>query len=799
MFRTSSASDSPVFLISTKVLYLALILLFGQAQSAGVLSGFLDRQVAGGFTSPSALTVLSDGRVLVLQQNGVVRIIKNDAVLPANFYAVANVDSFAERGCLGITTDPDFTVNHFVYLYCTVKSGDRSFNRVLRVTEANDTAVAGSEQVIFALPDVPAGVQWHMGGGLRFGIDGKLYVGVGGHEDNRLDPSVSNSQKLSNPFGKILRINADGSIPNDNPYVNTPGALAANFNLGLRNPYTIDIQAGTGLLYINDVGAGSWEEINKGQAGANYGWPAVEGNTDDGRFANPVFVYAHGADCAITAGAFYNPPTSQFPATYVGKYFFADFCSGSIRFIDPASPAQASNFAADIDNPVGIAVAPDGSLYYLARNQSAGASATATGTLGKISFTNTQLPRITLQPQAQTVFLGDPATFTVKVDGAEAMQWQRNGVDIPGATSSSYTMARTEQSDHQASFAVVVRNGFGSTMSSPAVLSITTDRLPQASISSPAEDSRSTSGETIAYAGAGIDAEDGQLPPAAFTWRADFMHDTHSHPFLAATSGATSGSLTVPEFEADAANTWFRLYLTVKDSKGQIGTVTRDVYPRTQLSDLTPAGTTVNGLGPIEKNRNNGDAVPGDGGIIALDGISYAKGLGVFAPSDVGFDLGGACSGRFVTDVGIDDLAGARGSAAFQVWLDGVKAFDSGVMSGADPRKSVNISVAGKKRLRLVVTDGGDGNAFDFANWAGARVAGCTAAASATGAPAAPAASAAAADAGAAPALISPAGGGGCAIGGDGRYDPTLLILIAVAFAWSGRHRSGRRRASRWK
>jgi glucose/arabinose dehydrogenase len=729
MFRTPSVSVSAAFIIFIQVLFLASILMFGSVHAASVPSGFLDKQIAGGFTSPSAMTILSDGRVLVMQQNGVIRIIRDDTALPANFYAVQNVDSFAERGCLGITSDPDFAVNHFVYLYCTVKSGNRSFNRILRVTEANDVAVAGSERVVFTLPDVPAGVQWHMGGGLRFGIDGTLYVGVGGHEDNRVDPSVSNSQKLSNPFGKILRINPDGSIPGDNPYVDTPGAYAANFNLGLRNPYTIDVQGGTGLMYINDVGAGSWEEINKGQAGANYGWPAAEGNSDDSRFTNPVFAYGHGADCAITGGAFYNPPAIQFPVSYVGKYFFADFCSGTIRFIDPDNPAAASDFAGAIDNPVGIAVSPDGSLYYLARNQSAGASAADAGTLGKISFTNTPVPRITLQPRTQTVFLGDPVTFTVKADGADSIQWQRNGVNIPGASSSSYTIARTVQADHQASFTAVVRNGFGIATSSPAVLNITDDRLPQATITSPAEESRSTPGETIAYSGTGSDAEDGPLPPAAFIWRADFMHDTHSHPFIAETSGAASGSLTVPEFEADAANTWFRLYLTVKDSKGQTGSATRDVYPRTQLGDLTPAETPVNGLGPIEKNRNNGDAAPEDGGIIALDGIPYAKGLGVFAPSDVGFDLGGACSGRFVADIGIDDRAGSRGSAVFQVWLDGVKAFDSGVMSGGDSRKSISISVAGKRAMRLVVTDGGDGNAFDFADWAGARVAGCMAAA----------------------------------------------------------------------
>lgn len=695
-----------------------------QAIAAGVPAGFADTEVARGLNSPTALTALPDGRVLVIQQNGVVRIVKDDNLLPTDFYTVQNVDSFAERGCLGITSDPNFAVNRFVYFYCTITDGTNSFNRILRVTEANDRAVAGSEQVILTLPKVPSGTQWHMGGALRFGADGKLYVAVGGHEDMWQPPAKSHSQNLSNPFGKILRINADGSVPDDNPYVATPGAYAANFNFGLRNPFALDIQPGTGLMYINDVGAGSWEEINLGAAGANYGWPAVEGDSDDRRYTNAIYSYSHSDGCAITGGAFYNPPIAQFPDSYIGKYFFADFCNGTIRFIDPAKPASVSEFATDIDSPVNLAIAPDGSVYYIARNQNKGTSATA-GAVGKISFTNTQVPRITSQPKTQTVFIGDPATFTVKADGATGIQWQRNGVDIPGATLASYTIGKTVSTDNQASFTAVAGNAFGSVTSAPAILTITDNRLPKAAITSPAEERGFAPGETLTYSGTGTDAEDGALPPAAYTWQVDFMHDTHSHPFKAATSGATSGSLTMPAYEADAANTWFRLSLTVTDSQKQTDIATRDIYPRTPVSEMTPSGTAVNGLGPIEKNKANGDSGAGDGGVITLDRIPYVKGVGAHAPSDIRYDLGGACVGNFVADVGVDDAVGNRGSVVFQVLLDGAKVFDSGVVRGSDLRKSIHVSVAGKKELRLVVTDGGDGNASDHADWAGARVTGC--------------------------------------------------------------------------
>jgi hypothetical protein len=122
-------------------------------------------------------------------------------------------------------------------------------------------------------------------------------------------------------------------------------------------------------MFINDVGEGTWEEINDGIAGSNYGWPDCEGNCNppDSQFRDPIFRYANdGATCAITGGAFYNPVTAQFPPDYIGKYFFADFCGGWIRRFDPATGSVA-NFASGISSPVDLQVSADGSLYYLAR------------------------------------------------------------------------------------------------------------------------------------------------------------------------------------------------------------------------------------------------------------------------------------------------------------------------------------------------------------------------------------------------------------------------------------------------
>ena len=125
-------------------------------------------------------------------------------------------------------------------------------------------------------------------------------------------------------------------------------------------------------MFINDVGQNTWEEINDGIAGSNYGWPTCEGacSPANANFRDPLFQYGHGTSgttgCAIVGSAFYNPPLNQFPASYFGKYFFGDLCSGWIRLFDP-STAMASGFATGISTLVDLQIGPDGCLYYLAR------------------------------------------------------------------------------------------------------------------------------------------------------------------------------------------------------------------------------------------------------------------------------------------------------------------------------------------------------------------------------------------------------------------------------------------------
>jgi glucose/arabinose dehydrogenase len=329
----------------------------------------------GGLSSASAFTQAPDGRFFVAQQTGALRIVKNGVLLAAPFLTVA-VDAQGERGLVGVALHPGFASNRYVYVYYTTTTGG-THNRISRFTASTtnpDVVQAGSEQVLVELPALSSATN-HNGGAMHFGVDGKLYVAVGDNANG------ANSQSIATRLGKILRYNDDGSIPADNPFfTSTSGDNRAIWALGLRNPFTFAVRAGDGRIHLNDVGQGTWEEIDLGVPGANYGWPQTEGPTTAAGITAPLFSYRHTdtnprgtgpggffTGCAIIGGAFY--PTSgagaTFPAAYRGSYFFTDLCSQVIGRMDLANGNAAYVFGRSAGRPVGLRVGQDGAVYVL--------------------------------------------------------------------------------------------------------------------------------------------------------------------------------------------------------------------------------------------------------------------------------------------------------------------------------------------------------------------------------------------------------------------------------------------------
>ena len=597
-------------------------------------SNFAGVQVATGL-DPVGMDVAPDGRVFLAEKNGKVRVVKNGTLLPTPFVTIPNVDNFNERGLLKVVLDPDFTTNRFLYVYYTFKADGStvSNNRVSRFTANGDVAVAGSERVLINI-DPLGPVGYHNGGGLAI-AGGKLFISVG---ENTV---ASNAQSMTTLKGKLLRINLDGSIPADNPFYTTAtGVNRAILALGFRNPFRLAAQPGTGKIFANDVGAGSWEEINEVSAGKNYGWPGIEGarvnQTPPANYQDPVYAYNHSQGCSITAGAFYNPSAPKFPAAYVGKYFFGDYCNGWIKTLDPATKA-VTTFATGINRPLDVAVANNGTLYFIARGGIAGGSDAANtsstnGVLWRVDYTGNGTPVIAVQPGGQTVSAGQSVTFTIVASGdpAPTYQWQRNSVPIPGATAPSYVLPNPALTDSGAKFKVIVSNSAGSVTSSEATLTVITNQAPVATISAPGTGATYAGGDVISFVGAGTDAEDGNLPASAFTWKVDLYHfdsPAHTHPVLEPISGITNGSFTIPTQMETSANVLFRIFLTVKDSNGATTTVSRDVVPITSTITLA-----TNPAGLVLKLDGNASTAP-----YAFTGVSrIVRSLEAVSPQTVG-------------------------------------------------------------------------------------------------------------------------------------------------------------------
>lgn len=329
-------------------------------EAATVPAGFADVAV-GGFDSPTAVEWMPGDRIVVLEKAGRVRVGRPGSTTFSTALTL-NVCSSGEQGLLGFTHDPGFSGTGAVYVYYTAATAAGCVNRVSRFTMNGDSIDPAGEVVL--LDKISARGTNHNGGDLDIGSDGHLYVAVGdAGRDPRGDSGSAGAndaaQDLSLLNGKILRITTDGFPAPGNPFTGpgtapcaTRGNTAATptttcqeiYAVGLRNPYrfAFDRNDGSGRFFINDVGQGTLEEVDEGRLGANYGWPAREGNCPQGQTApcagpaagltDPITVYGRTTGRSITGGAFV--PNGLWPSRYDGTYLFGDYVSGEIWMME---------------------------------------------------------------------------------------------------------------------------------------------------------------------------------------------------------------------------------------------------------------------------------------------------------------------------------------------------------------------------------------------------------------------------------------------------------------------------------
>ena len=437
---------------------------------------------------------------------------------------------------------------------------------------------------------------------MNFGNDGKLYFTTGEHFN------ATDAPLLTSPRGKIHRINADGTVPIDNPFYDGGGPnIDSIWARGLRNPFRAYYDRPTGRLYIGDVGGNvgtSREEINVGVAGANYGWPTNEGACAAPCQA-PIYSYPHnGRDASVTGGFVYHG--TQFPPEYRGNYFFADYGQNWIRRLTLDAGGVVSgvfNFEpadGSVDGPYGdivhLAEGPDGAVYYVdlgfddesgqygiskirriryvQQNQAPVAVAQASPTSGPVPLTSTFTSVGSLDPEAQPLsFLwtfGDGATST-----------EASPIHIY-AQAGRYTV-RLEVSD-----------GVNSTQAPP--ITVNAGSAPRVTILSPSDGNLFRAGDIVTFDGSAVDDDDGILPASAYTWSVDFLHEGHVHPGPRFT-GVTAGSFAIPTSGHDFAGfTRYRVQLTVTDSDGLQTSSVATVFPdKVDMTLVTsPPGLSVN-------------------------------------------------------------------------------------------------------------------------------------------------------------------------------------------------------------
>jgi glucose/arabinose dehydrogenase len=752
---------------------------------AGAAPPQLTNTLVASVPAPTALAFTPDGRILVTTQPGQLRVLQNDALVPTPALNISSrVCTQSERGMLGVAVDPAFASNHFVYLFFTLKGPNGEcgnatagqaappnipYNHVARFVLGDDNVATGETTIIDKMPSYNGN---HNGGDVVFGPDGKLYVSVGdGGCDLRgggCQGANDVSRDIDVGIAKILRVNADGSIPSDNPYAGEstnpcgddgftdPGKhCPETWAQGFRNPFRMAFGP-NGKLYVNDVGQAVWEEIDDITPGADYGWNTREGPCVNGGsgatcgapsasgLTNPIHAYQHGGTptCdAITGGAFV-PSGGTWPADYQGDYLFADYGCGKIFRLEPQS---GGGFAQDDlvtnlgeNSAVHMEFGPDQALYFT--------TYAGGGAIRKLAVTTTP-PSSTSTSTTTTTPSTTPPTTAPPTTAPPAGTVYLSSLNPASAQNG---LGPFERDRHN--------GGSAANDGGPLVVGgITYPRglgvYPRSSLTY-----NLAKQYTTFRAKFGIDDSCGN----AGSVRVEVHRVIGTQQFAVAASGTLTGASAPFDVNVDMRNA-DKLILYVLDvaSNGscaradwadarltRVGTTPTTTTPSTTSPPSTttttrppssttapPVGTTYlssltplsakNGLGPVERDRHNGGAAAGDGGPLVVGGTTYVRGLGVYPRSTLTYDLAKQYS-SFRAVFGIDDSCGSAGSVRIEVHrVIGTQDFavaSSGTLTGASAPFAVNVDVRNGDKLILHVIDVASNGACARSDWADARL-----------------------------------------------------------------------------
>jgi aldose sugar dehydrogenase len=323
-------------------------------------TSFKVEKVVGGLEVPWSIVWAPDGRMIFAERPGRVRVVEKGTLNPKPLLVVPDVEESGESGLMSIALHPQFSSNRFVYVAYAYSTGGVKV-RVVRYREAPEGLI--DRKVI--IEDLPA-AQYHAGCRIRFGADGKLYVTTGDATRREL------AQRFDSLAGKTLRLNDDGTVPQDNPFVGRSNARPEIWSLGHRNAQGLDFQPGSNLMFQTEHGPsgfdgpGGGDEVNIVERGKNYGWPTIHHTQTAPGLEPPLLEYTPA--CAPASGAFYRG--SVFPQ-FKGNFFFGCLRGEKVIrvVLDGRRVVSQENLLTNYGRIRDVAEGPDGYLYFSTSNR----------------------------------------------------------------------------------------------------------------------------------------------------------------------------------------------------------------------------------------------------------------------------------------------------------------------------------------------------------------------------------------------------------------------------------------------
>jgi len=529
--------------------------LAGSSASAAVPPGFEETVVVTGLSATS-MAWAPDGDLFLATRNREVWIFRAGTLIHAGTIPGS---SLGEHSINGIAADPDYASNRHLWVYHTSPPPAR--NRLSRFTLTADSL--GAEIPILETPALVNTV--HTGGCLLFAADGTLFLATG---DDGLG-----SVTAQNPFdlrGKVLRVDRNGFAPPDNPFADGVAADPRIWASGFRNPYRCNLQPGTGNLFVGDVGAGAWEEIDVVVAGGNFGWAMVEGPQPPGRpgVVYPIHAYSHasGGSYAVIGG---DHAPAAFAPEMDGDYFFGDFGTDRLyrmRLDASNQPLWIEEWATDVPGPVDIRFGPDGALWYL-------------------TWESSQLRRIqhvggaNRQPVVVAIAAPDngPAPLQVVLDGSAS--WDPDGDSLSHTWDLGDGNVSTDATAlHGYPLGVYnarlnLDDGQGGTAVSPPLRIVSGNARPDATVLTPAFGTTFDAGQSVSFSGQAVDVEDGTIACSSWSWTVVFRHLDHAHPYLGPIQGVCGGGFATAVRGETSPDVYYEIRLEARDSGAPLGAV----------------------------------------------------------------------------------------------------------------------------------------------------------------------------------------------------------------------------------